>query len=75
MAAIPAASGAPTRTPAGASAYPAPKLPPATYKTVARNIAIRMDDGVHLGATVTFPSRDGKVPAPGRFPVVVSMTP
>jgi putative CocE/NonD family hydrolase len=34
-----------------------------------------MDDGVRLGATVTFPSRNGTAPAPGRFPVVFSMTP
>jgi predicted acyl esterase len=71
----PAAIGSPHHAAKRPNAYPAPKLPAATYQTVSRNIAIRMDDGVHLGATVTFPSRDGKVPAPGRFPVVVSMTP
>lgn len=34
-----------------------------------------MDDGVKLGATITFPSRSGNSPAPGRFPVILSMTP
>src|SRR5437763_1035746 len=33
------------------------------------------DDGVRLGATITFPSPDGTTPAGGRFPVVLSMTP
>ena len=52
-----------------------PTLPPATYKTVSRYTTIRMGDGVRLGATITFPSKDGSDPAPGRFPVVFSMTP
>ena len=52
-----------------------PTLPPATYKTVSSYLMIRMDDGVRLGATITFPSRDGTSPARGRFPVVFSMTP
>ncbi|MGH8540431.1 MAG: CocE/NonD family hydrolase [Stenotrophobium sp.] len=34
-----------------------------------------MDDGVNIAATITFPSLDGKTPAPGKFPVVLSMTP
>jgi putative CocE/NonD family hydrolase len=34
-----------------------------------------MDDGVKLGATITFPSQSGHAPAPGRFPVILSMTP
>ncbi|HWU67412.1 MAG TPA: CocE/NonD family hydrolase [Stenotrophobium sp.] len=51
-------------------------LPPTTYsKTVSQEVSIPMDDGVLLGATVTFPSLDGKTPAPGKFPVVLSMTP
>jgi putative CocE/NonD family hydrolase len=50
---------------------PAPSFP----KTVSQDIAIAMADGVHLGATVTFPSLDGSTPAPGKFPVVVSITP
>lgn len=54
---------------------PAPQLPPATYKTVAQEVLIPMDDGVRLAATVTFPSRDGSTPASGRFPVVLQMTP
>ncbi len=34
-----------------------------------------MDDGIELGATITYPSADGSAPAPGRFPVVLNMTP
>jgi uncharacterized protein len=52
------------------------KLPPQTYPTTyAEQQWIRMDDGVKLGATITFPSRTGKSRAPGRFPVILSMTP
>ena len=36
---------------------------------------VPMDDGVKLGATITYPSRDGSVRAPGQFPVVLAMTP
>jgi len=52
-----------------------PTLPSSTYKTVSSYQTIRMDDGVRLGATITFPSRNATTPAPGRFPVVFSMTP
>lgn len=52
-----------------------PTLPPATYKTVSTYTTIRMDDGVRLGTTITFPSKDGSHPALGKFPVVFSMTP
>jgi uncharacterized protein len=52
-----------------------PTLPAATYKTVSSYLMIGMDDGVRLGATITFPSKDGSTRAPGRFPVVLSMTP
>lgn len=34
-----------------------------------------MDDGIKLAATLTFPSETGQAPAPGRFPVVLAMTP
>jgi putative CocE/NonD family hydrolase len=34
-----------------------------------------MDDGVRLGVTITFPSRNGRTPARGKFPVVLAMTP
>jgi hypothetical protein len=34
-----------------------------------------MDDGVELGATITFPSENGSEPAPGRFPAVLEDTP
>ena len=51
-------------------------LPPATYpSTYSEQQWITMDDGIKLGATITFPSETGSAPAPGRFPVVLSMTP
>ena len=51
-------------------------LPPATYPaTYSEQQWITMDDGVKLGATITFPSKTGNAPAPGRFPVILSMTP
>ena len=52
------------------------QLPPATYpSTYSEQQWITMDDGVKLAATITFPSKTGSAPAPGRFPVVLSMTP
>jgi uncharacterized protein len=57
-------------------AAPPSTLPPASYPTTySQQQFIRMDDGVELGATITFPSLDGKAPAPGRFPVVLNVTP
>ncbi len=57
-------------------APPPSELPPATYpSTYSEQRFIRMDDGVELGATITFPSENGSGPAPGRFPVVLNMTP
>src|SRR5258708_9907597 len=51
-------------------------LPAATYPaTYSEQRFIRMDDGIELGATITYPSQDGSAPAPGRFPVVLNMTP
>jgi hypothetical protein len=51
-------------------------LPPATYPaTYSEQQWITMDDGIKLGATITFPSEDGSAPAPGRFPAILSMTP
>ena len=64
--------------PAGALAETAPprELPPASYAaTYSEQRFIRMDDGVELGATITFPSQNGTEPAPGHFPVVLNMTP
>jgi putative CocE/NonD family hydrolase len=61
--------------PARAAEAPPPQMPPATYKTVAQEVMVPMDDGVKIGTTVTFPSLDGQTPAPGRFPVVLQMTP
>ena len=53
----------------------APPVPAASYQTVSDYVMIPMDDGVRLGATITWPSKDGKTRAPGKFPVVLSMTP
>jgi putative CocE/NonD family hydrolase len=55
-----------------ASAAPAHSNYPKTY-TIQR--FLRMSDGVELGATISFPSTSGSAPAPGRFPVVLDMTP
>ena len=61
---------------ARAESSPPAALPPATYPaTFSEQRFIRMDDGVELGATITYPSVDGTAPAPGRFPVVLNMTP
>jgi len=57
------------------AAPPRPQLAPATYYTVSQEVLVPMDDGVRLAATLAFPSLDGKAPAPGRFPVVLQMTP
>src|SRR5438477_13090489 len=55
---------------------PPSTLPPASYPaTFLEQRFIRMDDGVELGATITFPSQNGSAPAPGSFPVVLNMTP
>ena len=51
-------------------------LPPATYpSSVSKQQFVTMDDGVQLGVTITSPSKDGSTPAPGKFPVVLAMTP
>ena len=60
---------------AEADSPPPPTLPEPTYQSVSKELLIEMDDGVKLGATVAFPSEDGETPLPGRFPVVVGMTP
>jgi uncharacterized protein len=60
--------------PAGAAAPP-PAMPPATYRSVSEEVLVTMDDGVKIGTTVAFPSADGTTPLPGRFPVVLQMTP
>ena len=72
-----AAAGALLAAPAAAAGTPAPppELPDATYSSVAKEVLVPMDDGVNIAATVTLPSLDGETPAPGRFPVVLSMTP
>lgn len=54
---------------------PPPELPAPTYHSVSKEVLIPMDDGVKLGATIAFPSADGRMPLEGRFPVVVGMTP
>ena len=68
-------AGSPVAASAEEAAPPA-SLPPATYpSTFSEQRFIRMDDGVELGATITYPSLDGSAPAPGQFPVVLNMTP
>jgi putative CocE/NonD family hydrolase len=57
------------------AAAPPPTLPEPTYQSVSKEVLIEMDDGVKLGATIAVPSEDGQNPLPGRFPVVVGMTP
>jgi putative CocE/NonD family hydrolase len=57
------------------AAAPPPTLPAPTYKSVSREVLVKMDDGVQLAGTVALPSLDGSKPLPGRFPVVVGMTP
>jgi putative CocE/NonD family hydrolase len=61
--------------PQAAASSPPPVLPEPTYGSVAKEVLVAADDGVQLAGTITFPSLDGKTPAPGRFPVVLSMTP
>ncbi|HVV74558.1 MAG TPA: CocE/NonD family hydrolase [Mycobacteriales bacterium] len=61
-------------------ARPAPSHAASAYgprysKSYAVQQFITMNDGVELGATITFPSRTGTSPAPGKFPVVLDMTP
>jgi predicted acyl esterase len=51
-------------------------LPEPSYtQTFSQEVAIPMEDGVRIATTVTFPSLDGRSPAPGKFPVVLSVTP
>jgi predicted acyl esterase len=57
------------------AAAPAPVIPPATYQSVSTEVLATMDDGVKIATTVAFPSADGSTPLPGRFPVVLQMTP
>jgi putative CocE/NonD family hydrolase len=61
--------------PGSTDARTVPPVPAASYKTVSDYVMVPMDDGVRLGATITFPSKDGKTRAAGKFPVVLSMTP
>jgi len=60
---------------AAEAAPPPPELPEPSYQSVSREVLIPMDDGVNLAATIALPSEDGAEPLPGRFPVVVGMTP
>jgi hypothetical protein len=51
-------------------------MPPQTYPdTYSEQQYIYMDDGVGLAATISFPSDNGNAPAPGKFPVVLELTP
>ncbi len=51
-------------------------MPAQTYpQTYSEQQFIRMDDGVELAATISFPSQNGSAAAPGRFPTVLELTP
>jgi putative CocE/NonD family hydrolase len=65
----------PVATANASPSAPPPELPAPTYKSVSKEVLIPMDDGVKLAATVAFPSEDGQSPLPGRFPVVLGITP
>ncbi|TML00316.1 MAG: CocE/NonD family hydrolase [Actinobacteria bacterium] len=72
LAGLAAPAGAQSEEPSN----PPSTLPPASYPaTYSEQRFIRMDDGVELGATITFPSENGSEPAPGRFPAVLNVTP
>jgi putative CocE/NonD family hydrolase len=73
--ALVAATFAAHPAPSQAASAPAATLGPHYAKTYTVQQFIRMDDGVDLGATITFPSHTGTAPAPGRFPVVLDLTP
>lgn len=49
---------------------------PADYNAVisTKDLAIKVSDGVTLRGDLQLPSTDGKAPAPGRFPVVITIT-
>jgi putative CocE/NonD family hydrolase len=53
----------------------APAIARADYQMVTRDVYVPMDDGVRLAVTLGLPSNDGATPAPGRFPVILTMTP
>src|SRR4051794_4792371 len=61
--------------PALAASPPATLPAPSYEQTVSKEVLVPMDDGVDIAMTVTWPSHDGSAPAPGRFPVVLSLTP
>jgi uncharacterized protein len=53
----------------------APAAAHADYKLVTRDVYVPMSDGVRLAVTLGLPSTDGATPAPGRFPVILTLTP
>jgi putative CocE/NonD family hydrolase len=61
--------------PGTSAAAPAPQLPAPTHQSVAKEVLVEMDDGVKIATTVAFPSADGQSPLPGKFPVILQMTP
>lgn len=68
-AAAPAQGSRPAAAPSGWTARPA------TYDVVIeRDVVLRMSDGTELVADIRRPARNGKA-APGRFPVIVTLTP
>jgi uncharacterized protein len=53
----------------------APATARADFSMVTRDVYVPMSDGVRLAVTLGLPSSDGVTPAPGRFPVILTMTP
>jgi uncharacterized protein len=67
---------APAPVATAATTPPTDTMPPQTYpNTYTEQQWITMDDGIQLGATISFPSQNGTAAAPGKFPVVLEMTP
>lgn len=53
----------------------APATAHADYKSVTRDVYVPMSDGVRIAVSLGLPSNDGVTPAPGKFPVILTMTP
>jgi len=58
-----------------AALFIAPASARADFSMVTRDVYVPMSDGVRLAVTLGLPSNDGATPAPGRFPVLLTMTP
>ncbi|MFC9972830.1 CocE/NonD family hydrolase [Spirillospora sp. NPDC127200] len=75
VAAVPPADAAPAAPAPPQAPAPGWKARPAAYEVVTeKDVVLRMSDGTELVADVLRPGRGGRA-APGRFPVIVTMTP